>query len=55
MAPGFQPYSALGICCVLNSWMASMGTMEVASPKIGVAFTTLCDENPSTVSMLFRI
>jgi len=30
--PGRQPYSAFGFCRVLNSWMASIGTMDCESP-----------------------
>src|ERR1700719_660955 len=39
--PGSHPYSALGFCSVLNSWMASMGRSEDASPVRYEAFNTL--------------
>ena len=30
--PGFQPNSALGFCCVVNSWIVSIANSEAASP-----------------------
>src|ERR1700682_972887 len=41
-APGFQPYSARGFCWVLNSSMASIGSIVPASPAAMTAFMTLC-------------
>src|SRR5262249_18728072 len=42
IAPGFQPYSAPGFCCVLNSSIASIGSIAPASPAAMPAFIMLC-------------
>ena len=51
IAPGFQPYSAPGFCSVLNSSMASMGSMVPASPAAMTAFIMLCAIHGSLLSM----
>ena len=51
MAPGFQPYSALGFCWVLNSWIASIGRDDEVSPEKLFPLTTLRAEKPSMLSI----
>src|SRR2546428_8417027 len=50
MAPGFQPYSALGFCWVLNSWIASIGKDDEVSPEKLLPLTTLRAEGTDHIS-----